>query len=289
MKSIIKTLRFLAILIIALRLFKINIYDEFLFYLCVTLLMQLCLVYFNDKKVVYSSIYLITLILTLVFAFSENFKINIPEIITNCFTFIFWAISVGIIILEFVSNRRKEKEIGPDVSTPDVINNGYLEDNDNKYGFISEEDSFLLLNKKFSLELDLEKDTNGHYKDIFVRLLCYFESDTPYIRPSININEIAQSIYTNKTYLSKAIHIYTGANFCQFINSYRVKYSIKLFCDDRSLRIMELAELSGVSSLATYLAAFKLNTNLSPSEWCKKYKQNSFTRENLLHKDVVDN
>lgn len=107
---------------------------------------------------------------------------------------------------------------------------------------------------------------------IYEKLLKYFEKEKPYLNADLSINVVAKALLTNKMYVAKAIKTFASTNFPQFVNSYRIKYAIHLFQQDTSLRVGELAFRSGFNSTASFNIAFKTNMNMTPGEWCRRYK-----------------
>lgn len=112
--------------------------------------------------------------------------------------------------------------------------------------------------------------TDAVYRDIYERVLLHFEMQKPFLDNNLTINDVVSVVYSNKVYISKAISHYTGRNFRQFVNYYRVMYSMELFRRQPDMRVAELAGLSGFNSLVSYASAFRLFMNETPSEWCRK-------------------
>lgn len=108
------------------------------------------------------------------------------------------------------------------------------------------------------------------YAEIYDRVLVYFENEAPYLNSSLIIDDLVKVIYSNKLYISKAISIFGGKNFCQFVNYYRVKYSVEAFRNNPELKVSELASMSGFNSAVSYTAAFKLVMKENPSDWIRK-------------------
>lgn len=99
----------------------------------------------------------------------------------------------------------------------------------------------------------------------------YMESNRPYLNPALSLEDLARDIGTNKVYLSRTINVVSGSNFCQFVNCYRVKYSKELMRSNPDKKMIEIALASGFNSVVTFNMAFKLNENLTPSEWLREY------------------
>ena len=111
---------------------------------------------------------------------------------------------------------------------------------------------------------------NDVFKDIYERVVEYFEREKPFLNGDLTINEVVSVVFTNKLYISRAISQYTGRNFCQFVNYHRVRYSIEKFRDNPDLKVLELSSLCGFNSIVSYAMAFRLFMGETPSEWCRK-------------------
>lgn len=117
-----------------------------------------------------------------------------------------------------------------------------------------------------------DSKTNDIYKDIYERILLYFEMQKPFLENDLTINDLVRVVYSNKVYISKAISSYTGRNFCQFVNYYRVMYAMDQFRNQPNLKVAELAAVSGFNTVVSFSSAFRLFMNETPSEWCRKEK-----------------
>lgn len=110
------------------------------------------------------------------------------------------------------------------------------------------------------------------YKDLYERILDYFENGRPYLDGDLSINDLARDLYSNRLYISKAISQFTGRNFCQFVNYYRVRHSMSVFRDNPELKVHEIGSASGFNSIVSYNMAFRLFMGENPSDWCRKEK-----------------
>lgn len=108
------------------------------------------------------------------------------------------------------------------------------------------------------------------YKELYERILLYFEMSKPYLDGNLTINDLVKVVYSNKVYISKAICHYTGRNFRQFVNYHRIMYSMDLFRSNLELKVSDLSEKSGFNTVVSYTMAFRLFMNETPSEWCRK-------------------
>ena len=108
------------------------------------------------------------------------------------------------------------------------------------------------------------------YKELYDRVVLYFDLSKPFLDGNLTINDVVKEVYSNKVYISKAIFHYTGRNFRQFVNYYRVTYSMDLFRANLEFKVSELAEKSGFNTIVSYTMAFRLFMNETPSEWCRR-------------------
>lgn len=111
---------------------------------------------------------------------------------------------------------------------------------------------------------------SDQYRDIYERVVSYFEELNPYLNSNLTINDVVKVVFTNKLYISRAISHYTGRNFCQFVNYHRVTYAVRLFRKNPEMKIVELASASGFNSVVSFNMAFRLFMNENPSDWCRK-------------------
>lgn len=110
------------------------------------------------------------------------------------------------------------------------------------------------------------------FKDIYERVLEYFETDKPFLNGDLTINDIVSVVFTNKLYISRAISQYTGRNFCQFVNYHRIMYSVECFRRNPDLKVAELWPMCGFNTIVSYNMAFRLFMGENPSDWCRKEK-----------------
>ncbi len=122
------------------------------------------------------------------------------------------------------------------------------------------------------------------YKDIYERVVEMFESRQPYLDNNLTINDLVKELYTNKLYVSRAISRFTGRNFCQFVNFYRIMHAVQCFRDNPELKIHELADMSGFNSIVSFNMAFRLFMNENPGEWTRKERSKLIKAKKLTRK-----
>ena len=143
--------------------------------------------------------------------------------------------------------------------------------------FMTEHERKIVESMKIS-HVDTRAESPGSavlYKNIYDRIQEYFTEDKPYLNNNLTINDVVEVVFSNKLYISRAISQFTGRNFCQFVNYYRVVHAIELFRNNTSLKVTELATLSGFNTSVSFGMAFRLYMGEKPGDWCRKerYRQ----------------
>ncbi|MBQ9661238.1 MAG: helix-turn-helix transcriptional regulator [Bacteroidales bacterium] len=107
---------------------------------------------------------------------------------------------------------------------------------------------------------------------VYSRVTAYMEQKRPYLDEEFSLEDLATRIFTNKSYLSRTINVMSGRNFSQFVNYYRVQYSMELMRKDPHLKILDLAMMSGFHTTVTFTMAFKFNTGETPSQYLERIR-----------------
>lgn len=108
---------------------------------------------------------------------------------------------------------------------------------------------------------------------LYDKVCRYMTEHKPFLVDTFSLQDLANALYTNRVYLSKTINHFSGKNFRQYVNYYRVMYAMDLFRNNMSLRVSELAELSGFHSPTSFFQSFKKVMGEAPSEWCARVRE----------------
>lgn len=116
-----------------------------------------------------------------------------------------------------------------------------------------------------------ENNCNYTFREELQKIM---EEEQLYLNPKLSINDVANAIGTNRTYLSSYFNNELNTTFYDYINNLRIeKASKKLLATyPLSMNIDEIAERSGFNSTSTFRRAFLKNTGLSPLQY-KKSRQ----------------
>lgn len=110
-------------------------------------------------------------------------------------------------------------------------------------------------------------------KDKYVeQVLQLMESEKPYLNPTLTLSELAEQINIPSHHLSQVINEKLECNFLDFVNQYRVKEAQELLTNpkNKNFTIMAIAYDAGFNSKSTFYAAFKKQTEMTPSEFRRK-------------------
>ena len=120
---------------------------------------------------------------------------------------------------------------------------------------------------------DSKGETAAIDQYLYDRCCRYMMERRPFLVPFFNLQDLSGALYTNKAYLSKTINRYSGKNFRQYVNYYRIMYAMELYRNNMGLRIRELADLSGFRSQTSFLRSFKEVMGEQPSVWCTRIRK----------------
>lgn len=111
-------------------------------------------------------------------------------------------------------------------------------------------------------------------RELLNRLLQLMEGEKPYLDPRVTIQKMARELGVTREDLSGVINKEMYMNFNNFLNKYRVAEAKERLRDPEENRyvILKVAYDVGFNSKSSFNAAFKKFTNMSPSQYRKKFQ-----------------
>ena len=104
--------------------------------------------------------------------------------------------------------------------------------------------------------------------DTLVRRLCQLmDSDKPYLDSDLKLQDIADRLHTNRTYIIDSIKADRNQTFTQFINTYRVEYAKQQLTLYPDKKMSLIATESGFTTDVWFFRTFKAITGITPNEW----------------------
>jgi len=93
-----------------------------------------------------------------------------------------------------------------------------------------------------------------------------------YLRPEVNIEDMAHHLKIGRTTLSKFINSEESMNFNGWINSLRIEEAKLLLITNPNYSLIEISEMVGYGEPSNFSRQFKLITKVSPSVWRHNFK-----------------
>ena len=107
-------------------------------------------------------------------------------------------------------------------------------------------------------------------KNIGLLLKQHCEGQQLYLQYNISLPQLAQTIGTNRLYLSQYFSSH-GMTYNAYINGLRIQHFIKLYHDavatHQPMSVRQMAHQSGFRSYSTFNAAFKQSMGMTATEW----------------------
>jgi AraC-like DNA-binding protein len=121
-----------------------------------------------------------------------------------------------------------------------------------------------------------EKDKETEKQPISLETVAlvqqYMTEQKPYLNHLLNIDNLANQMNITPRTLSQIINRHFHQNFFEFINQYRVQESKKLLVSEQHKKstMLEVMDLAGFNSKATYNTFFKKIVGLTPTQYRKQ-------------------
>jgi AraC-like DNA-binding protein len=106
---------------------------------------------------------------------------------------------------------------------------------------------------------------------LYKALLQLMETEKPFLSSDLSLFSLANQLSVSAHNLSFIINEYSGENFNQFVNRYRIEEAKKLILNPKMkhLNILGIGYEVGFNSKSTFITTFKKLTNQTPNEYKK--------------------
>jgi|SRR5215204_364938 len=121
--------------------------------------------------------------------------------------------------------------------------------------------------KKYEKSTLTSERAEAHLK----KLLGLMERERPYIDGSLTLPKLAAKLSVPPHHLSQIINERLNQNFFDFVNTYRVEEAKRQLLDDtkKHYSLLAIAEEVGFNSKSAFNAAFRKQTDMTPSDFRK--------------------
>lgn len=118
----------------------------------------------------------------------------------------------------------------------------------------------------------LSEQESTSYKELLFEKITH---ERLYLDPDMTLKKLANLLSIPYYQLSQLINNKLGKNFSEFINAYRIEEAKRLLCDPehQDEKIESIGYDAGFSNPSSFYAAFKKETQLTPSAFKKKHKK----------------
>lgn len=98
------------------------------------------------------------------------------------------------------------------------------------------------------------------------------EIDKAYLDPSLNLVELAESLGTNRTYISRYLNKEMQCSFYDYVNSLRIRAAAEML-ETSEDKVEFIAMHTGFSSITTFRRIFAKYYGMTASEYRKNLKK----------------
>ncbi len=114
--------------------------------------------------------------------------------------------------------------------------------------------------------------TSSRHEAIWIDLQRLMEEDRLYLNSRIKLSDLADHLNTNTTYLSMVINETTGDNFCNYLNTLRIRDARQMLLDPeyKNFTIEAIAQAVGFNSKSAFNSAFKKQLSVTPRQYLHK-------------------
>ncbi len=106
-----------------------------------------------------------------------------------------------------------------------------------------------------------------HRHQLMEKITNLFRNDRIHLNTKLTIQDVAQNVGTNRTYVSSIINQHYGINFCTFVNNFRIEELEHILKKHPEQTNQVLAESCGFGSVDSLKRAVNAKTGLSVTQW----------------------
>jgi len=103
--------------------------------------------------------------------------------------------------------------------------------------------------------------------DLMQRLCKLMDEQKPYLDSNLKLQDVADLLHSNRTYISDSIKKARGQSFTQFINAYRLDEAMKQLQQYPEKKISAIWSEAGFATESFFFRAFKAANGVTPNEW----------------------
>jgi len=141
-----------------------------------------------------------------------------------------------------------------------------IQDKMNKEAFEAAWSEGNIMSYEMAIDYAMEEKDNKMDGDMAEKLINYIKGN---YNNDISLNDISEYFDMSPCYLSTMFKYYTGENFKDYLNFYRVKKA-KEYLKNGKTKVGVVAKLVGCNSINTFIRIFKKYEGISPGQYIEK-------------------
>ena len=106
--------------------------------------------------------------------------------------------------------------------------------------------------------------------ELMERICQLMDEEKLYLNSDLKLQNVAERLGTNSTYVSECINSVRGQSYSQFVNTYRINHAQELLRQQSDMKTAAVASASGFSTEVSFFRNFKAVTGMTPREWLTK-------------------
>lgn len=129
----------------------------------------------------------------------------------------------------------------------------------------------LMTKSRISEQSETANKTDIHY-DLYIKMEQIMKSGL-FREKDLTLDKMADTLGTNRTYVSNALNKVAGISFYGYIDSYRIKEATRILSDPElssAISLKQLADEIGYNNMQTFFKAFKRETGVTPGNYKKE-------------------
>ena len=103
--------------------------------------------------------------------------------------------------------------------------------------------------------------------NLMQRICQLMDDQKPYLDDNLKLQDFADLLGTNRTYIADCIKTSHGQTFTQFVNTYRIHHAKELLRKQPDKKMSAVATESGFTTESHFFRTFKTVTGMTPNEW----------------------
>ncbi len=116
-----------------------------------------------------------------------------------------------------------------------------------------------------------DEDSNS----LITRFQQLMTEEQLFLQPGLSLQDVADKMHTNKTYVSKLVNNNYNLGFPELVNILRVDYAEQYLLTHRELKQSEVATACGFQSASSFNIIFKKITGVTPKVWAASHENKS--------------